>query len=171
MRTLSLMAGVAMAALAVVACSKPASDGAAPSPAATTEPATADPASGGASTSGTDTAGAVSQAPEDAPDDAGATTGANAGPVRGADPGMPVHVTTRYDCDGQAVSADYDNTAHTVAVRVGDQTLALPSAMSGSGARYADDKGNEFWEHQGEAKLTVAGGKQQTCKKAQATGS
>jgi len=147
MRKFPLLTGALLAALALTACQKP--------------PATAD----------TTAASDVQPSVGDAANPSGATAAGpagTAGVARAPDPGVPPLVTARYDCDGSPTTVEFDNTAHTVRVQAGDKTVGLPSAMSGSGARYADDKGNEFWEHQGEAMLTLAGGKQQTCKKVEA---
>lgn len=81
------------------------------------------------------------------------------------------HVTVAWNCDGKPVAADYDNAGHAVRLQIGPELITLPAAASGSGARYADAAGNEFWEHQGEATLTLAGGKAQACTKATAAGS
>jgi len=144
MRQFHLLTAAMLATLALTACQKP------PATADTTAASDAQPSVGDASPP---------------PGTAAAGPAGTAGVARAPDPGVPPLVTARYDCDGTPATVTFDNTAHTAKVQVGDQTVGLPSAMSGSGARYADDKGNEFWEHQGEAMLTLAGGKQQTCKK------
>jgi len=81
----------------------------------------------------------------------------------------PAHVSQAWNCDGKPVAADYDTVKQQVRLQVGAEVLTLPEAVSGSGSRYADPAGNEFWEHQGQATLTLAGGKAQTCTKAGAT--
>ncbi|MDG2525192.1 MliC family protein [Stenotrophomonas sp. HITSZ_GD] len=81
------------------------------------------------------------------------------------------HVTVAWNCDGKPVAADYDNRRQEVRLQVGPELLTLPAAVSASGARYADAAGNEFWEHQGESTLTLAGGKAQACTKAAPAGS
>jgi putative lipoprotein len=43
------------------------------------------------------------------------------------------------------------------------RTLRLPIARSGSGARYADDKGNELWSKGDEATFTLAGEERRDC--------
>lgn len=144
MRKFRLLTGAMLATLALTACQKP--------------PATAD------TTAASDVQPSVGDA-ANTPATTAAGPAGTAGVARAPDPGVPPLVTARFDCDGTPASVEFDNTAHTARVQVGDQTVGLPSAMSGSGARYADDKGNEFWEHQGEAKLTLAGGKQLSCKK------
>lgn len=101
-------------------------------------------------------------------------TGHDPGAAAAARPGIPAadnaHITVAWNCDGKPVSADYDNTRHEVRLQIGAELLTLPGAPSGSGARYADAAGNEFWEHQGESTLTLAGGKPQACAKAATAG-
>jgi membrane-bound inhibitor of C-type lysozyme len=102
-------------------------------------------------------------------------TGSDPGAAGAAQPNAPAadnaHITAAWNCDGKPVSADYDNTRHEVRLQLGAELLTLPAAPSGSGARYADAAGNEFWEHQGESTLTLAGGKAQACTKAPTPGS
>ncbi|PTN55550.1 hypothetical protein C9J98_06310 [Stenotrophomonas panacihumi] len=101
-------------------------------------------------------------------------TGHDPGAAGAAQPRTPVadnaHITVAWNCDGKPVTADYNNTRHDVRLQIGPELLTLPGAPSGSGARYADAAGNEFWEHQGESTLTLAGGKAQACTKATAAG-
>lgn len=47
-------------------------------------------------------------------------------------------------------------------LRWGDNFAVLPIAESGSGARYSDGLA-EFWEHQGEAAITLPDGTETTC--------
>lgn len=85
-------------------------------------------------------------------------------PAPEAAPGADGKVVNQpYACDGKAVTADFLIDKEAVRLQFDGRTLTLPQAISGSGSRYADTEGNEFWEHQGEATLTVAGGKPQTC--------
>ncbi|MBV6813167.1 MliC family protein [Xanthomonas campestris pv. passiflorae] len=44
-----------------------------------------------------------------------------------------------------------------------DRRLVLLSAQAASGARFADAQGNQFWEHAGEATLSLAGGEAIRC--------
>ncbi len=78
--------------------------------------------------------------------------------------------TASYACEGKTVAAAFDNGAGTVSLQLDTGRLVLAQAESASGARYADKAGNEFWEHQGEATLTLAGGKPQQCREAGAAG-
>ncbi|HYG08230.1 MAG TPA: MliC family protein [Stenotrophomonas sp.] len=95
-------------------------------------------------------------------------TGGDAGAAGAVQPAKMVRVD--WICDGKPVTAEYDNVNEQVRLQIGAQALTLPIAVSGSGARYADNAGNEYWEHQGEATLTLAGGKAQQCRKAAAGG-
>ncbi|HEY9255545.1 MAG TPA: MliC family protein [Stenotrophomonas sp.] len=79
--------------------------------------------------------------------------------------------TATYACEGKTVTATFDNSGEgSVSLQLGAERLVLPTAVAASGARYADKAGNEFWEHQGEATLTLAGGKPQQCREAAAGG-
>lgn len=73
---------------------------------------------------------------------------------------MPSNTITASYSDGSSrVEAEFDNDAHTVTFTqraVG--TVTLPQAISGSGARYAnEDESIVFWEHQGELTITKDG--------------
>jgi len=65
--------------------------------------------------------------------------------------------------DGTTVGVTYAD--DQAVVNVGDDlTMTLPRAPSASGARYAEGM-NEFWEHQGEASVTLTDGTRLTgCK-------
>jgi len=108
---------------------------------------------------------------------AASPSGTDAGAAGAAQPAAAVapvtdntQITVAWSCDGKPVTAVYDNGKGEVRLSVGSDALTLPEAMSGSGARYADAAGNEYWEHQGEATLTLAGGKPQSCTKATSPG-
>jgi len=135
-RPLTWTAACALA-LALAACAKPPVD-----------PATRAASPGSAASAAANDGG-----------DAGAAGAAAPAPVSGD--AKPIAVA--WDCDGRPVAADYDNAAGQVRLQIGAELLTLPRAVSASGARYADTAGNEFWEHQGEATLALAGGKPQHC--------
>lgn len=61
------------------------------------------------------------------------------------------------------VAADYGADAKSVTLYVQGQTLHLPVAMSGSGARYSDGK-TTLWEHQGTATFETPGASFTGCK-------
>lgn len=66
-----------------------------------------------------------------------------------------VSFTVRFERDGEIAHLD-----------AGGQSYALPQAISASGARYANEDGVEFWEHQGEATLAgAAGGPYESCRR------
>lgn len=109
----------------------------------------------------------VPEAP--AEDMAAVPSGADAGAAGAAQPeAATANATASYACEGKTIAATFDNGAGTVALQLATGPLVLPQAESASGARYADKAGNEFWEHQGEATLTLAGGKEQKCVEAAA---
>jgi len=58
--------------------------------------------------------------------------------------------------DGTAIDAVFDNGADTVTITLPDQTITLPRAISGSGARYGD-KTTTFWNQGNEALVEIDG--------------
>lgn len=62
-----------------------------------------------------------------------------------------------FQCGDERISARFDNTAGNVTLSIGGQPLVLPQAVAASGARYADDQGNEFWNKGSNATLTRSG--------------
>jgi membrane-bound inhibitor of C-type lysozyme len=73
-----------------------------------------------------------------------------------------VNIVT-YQCGEREVSAVFRG-SDSVEVSVAGRTLLLPHVESGSGAKYADDKGNELWTKGLEAAmLTLAGQARQSC--------
>ncbi|MCD9030135.1 MliC family protein [Luteimonas sp. Y-2-2-4F] len=68
-------------------------------------------------------------------------------------------------CADVTVDVAYDPVADTYTLSHPGGTLTLHSQVSGSGARYADDAGNEFWDSGDEALLTLAGQPQRNCVK------
>lgn len=115
------------------------------------------------------TSAAASAAATSAPGEAPIPGGEDPGAAGAARPAAPMaeseHVTVAWNCDGKPVTADYDNAKGQLRLQIGAELLTLPQAASGSGARYADPAGNEFWEHQGQATLALAGGKALPCHK------
>ncbi|WP_052629512.1 MliC family protein [Pseudoxanthomonas suwonensis] len=106
------------------------------------EPPVAAPAAGG----GTEVAAAPSP-------------GLDAAPV--VHPGAPIE--TQWQCDDQRVAARYDPVAQTMTLIHDRGQLTLPQAVSASGARYADDNGNEFWGRGDSATLTLSGTPAREC--------
>ena len=86
-----------------------------------------------------------------------------AGDPQPADP-QPAAATigpVTFACDdGSAIEATFDNAPDPATVRLvrGDQTFALPQAISGSGARYVGD-GIEFWNKGRDAAVAWQGTK------------
>ncbi|RDI96951.1 hypothetical protein DVT68_19520 [Dyella solisilvae] len=67
-----------------------------------------------------------------------------------------------YQCGELAVTGHF--TAEQVTLTFSGKTLVLPHAMAASGARYADDLGNEFWgKGLKDATFTLAGDAPRTC--------
>ncbi|WP_199098231.1 MliC family protein [Dyella sp. ASV21] len=78
-----------------------------------------------------------------------------------AAPAPAAHVYA-YQCGDLAVTGRFS--AEQVELSFGGKTLVLPQAMAASGARYADDKGNEFWgKGLKDATFTLAGEPARTC--------
>ncbi len=82
-----------------------------------------------------------------------------AGELKPASPALPAaaqeKTATFVSSAGEELTASYDMQADTVKVRFRDgSTAVLPRALSGSGARYADDR-MVFWEHQGTVSVWI----------------
>jgi membrane-bound inhibitor of C-type lysozyme len=67
-----------------------------------------------------------------------------------------------YFCGDLRVSADFHGTG-PVRLRFDGRELTLPHIASGSGARYADEMGNEFWSKGDEAMFTLSGQPMRKC--------
>jgi putative lipoprotein len=76
-------------------------------------------------------------------------------PVDG--PAPPATVAANFRCGDMLVGAIFDNAAGNVTLGINTRRHVLPQAPSASGARYADDAGNEFWNKGDEATLTLDG--------------
>ncbi len=74
---------------------------------------------------------------------------------------MPVAKPDRWRCDELLLSATYAD--ERTELFLSGRKLTLPLAESASGARYADDGGNEFWTKGGEGTLTLAGEEKRDC--------
>ena len=70
---------------------------------------------------------------------------------------------SQWQCGDERVSARFDQAAENVTLVHGAGELVLPLAMSASGARYADDKGNEFWTKGPGGTLTLSGTPAREC--------
>lgn len=73
----------------------------------------------------------------------------------------PVASITRWRCDEILVTARYHD--EKADLSFSGRTLQLPIARSGSGARYADDKGNELWSKGNEGTFTLTGQEKRDC--------
>jgi len=73
----------------------------------------------------------------------------------------PAAGPSRWRCGELLVSAAYaDGHAELF---ISGRKMTLPLAKSASGARYADESGNEFWTKGGEGTLVLAGGEKRDC--------
>ncbi|HET9473087.1 MAG TPA: MliC family protein [Steroidobacteraceae bacterium] len=86
----------------------------------------------------------------------------DAAPVASAPVGSVVLPSRTYQCGDLAVSATFDGVG-AVDLSYAGVPLTLPQVESGSGARYADQQGNEFWSKGGQATLTLAGQEKRNC--------
>lgn len=69
-----------------------------------------------------------------------------------------------FQCGELALGVSFDDGADVARLSYSGQRLELPIAASASGARYADDGGNEFWGKGTEsATLTLAGEERRDC--------
>jgi len=73
--------------------------------------------------------------------------------------------TSYWQCGELRLGADFSQPEKAVLSYSGRE-LAIPLAVSASGARYADDKGNEFWTKGGSGTLTLAGEDKRECSQA-----
>jgi len=69
--------------------------------------------------------------------------------------------TATYQCGDAVITADFRDSG--VELTLGDTTLRLPQVVAASGARYADDAGNEFWTQGNSALFTQAGQPRRDC--------
>ncbi len=74
----------------------------------------------------------------------------------------PVSDKREYQCGEIFVSADFHGQG-PVQLRFDGNELTLPQVASGSGARYADGHGNEFWSKGDDAMFTIAGQQMRNC--------
>ena len=70
---------------------------------------------------------------------------------------------THWTCDGMTLDAAFDTEGRRVELALPDGMLSLPLAISASGARYLDHRGNEFWTKGDGGTLTHEGGKKLAC--------
>src|SRR5690606_34951016 len=84
---------------------------------------------------------------------------APAGPERPAEAPSPTPdtVAANFRCGDLLVGTVFDNAAGNVTLGINGSRTVLPQAVSASGARYADQAGNEFWNRGDEATLTLDG--------------
>jgi len=80
-------------------------------------------------------------------------------PLAGPSPEPASPPPTNWQCGDLRVGATFDNVAQRVTLSYSGRTRSLPQAASASGARYADDIGNEFWTKGDSGTLTLDGEK------------
>ena len=85
-----------------------------------------------------------------------------AAPVMSAPAGTVRLPSHSFQCGDLAVSATFDGVG-AVDLSYPGGPLTLPQVESGSGDRYADSQGNEFWSKGEEATLTLAGQEKRNC--------
>ena len=88
-----------------------------------------------------------------------------AAPAASTPAGAPVLDAHDFLCGDLKVTAVFDGVG-AVDLSYQGGPLTLPQAQSASGARFADDQGNEFWNKGEEATLTLAGQAKRDCKPA-----
>lgn len=83
----------------------------------------------------------------------------------GEDAAEAAQADARYNfqCNELAVGVTYADGGERAVLAYSGRRLALPIAVSASGARYADDAGNEFWSRGDEATLVLAGEERREC--------
>ncbi len=74
----------------------------------------------------------------------------------------PVSDKREYQCGEIVVSADFHGHG-PLQLRFRGNELTLPRVASASGARYADERGNEFWSKGDDAMFTIAGQQMRNC--------
>lgn len=79
--------------------------------------------------------------------------------VGGASASADAPEPTNWQCGDLRVGAAFDNVARRVTLTYSGRSRSLPLAVSASGARYADDAGNEFWTKGDSGTLTLDGEK------------
>ncbi len=89
----------------------------------------------------------------------------DAQPAAGSDntPEPSEPLVSHWQCGEMRISTHFDNVADRATLSAAGREIVLRHAMSGSGARYADDAGNEFWSKGDSAQLTLAGEERRDC--------
>jgi membrane-bound inhibitor of C-type lysozyme len=91
-----------------------------------------------------------------------AAPAAAAEPMTSAPAGTVTLPSHSFQCGDLAVTATFDGVG-AVDLSYAGGPLTLPKVESGSGARYADPQGNEFWSQGEGAMFTLAGQEKRTC--------
>lgn len=85
-----------------------------------------------------------------------------AGEAAAGTPGEAI-IESRFRCGELLVAIDDVPAVDHIRLRFSGQSLTLPAAIAASGARYADDQGNVFWNKGDEATLSLAGQEDREC--------
>ncbi|APP75421.1 MliC family protein [Xanthomonas vesicatoria] len=147
-----MLTGLLAAALASCSAGNP------PSTAETARPADTSPAAAGSSPTRLPPAG--TDASVTGPLPRPGKTPTPAAPAAG--PSLPAQ-SVAWRCDQRAITTRFDPATDALQLSVDGRTLTLLSAQAASGERFADAQGNQFWEHAGEATLSLAGGEGVKC--------
>ncbi|MDI9240133.1 YbaY family lipoprotein [Lysobacter sp. LF1] len=70
---------------------------------------------------------------------------------------------THWQCGDTRVSATFDPKSESATLSVNGRRLTLPLVRSASGARYADEQGNEFWTKGESGTLALVGEEKSQC--------
>ena len=70
---------------------------------------------------------------------------------------LPDSTTANFRCGDLLANARFDNARAELTLTIATRRTVLPQAMAASGARYADAKGNEFWNKGDSATLKLDG--------------
>lgn len=98
--------------------------------------------------------------PQQVPDQEETVAGGVVDPAGGFPPGERIN----FQCSDLAVGATFEDNGQTVRLSYSGQRLELPGISAASGARYADEAGNQFWSRgQDEATLTLTGQERREC--------
>ncbi len=90
-------------------------------------------------------------------------------PDAAASPAEAAILESQWQCGDQRVAARFDTGAASATLTHDRGQLLLPQAISASGARYADDNGNEFWTKGASGTLTLSGTPARECTQMQPT--
>ncbi|HEY0661880.1 MAG TPA: MliC family protein [Lysobacter sp.] len=83
-----------------------------------------------------------------------------------AKPGVAAVETTHWQCGDLGIATRFNDEAlDAITLTFSGRRLVLREATAASGARFADEAGNEFWSRGGDVTLTLAGKDKTSCTK------